>query len=303
MYGNGRRPSKHFKRMLFVGLELVALLWCNTSSTFAADPSQKDAEGVTAARQRLQQELVKCVQRANNFEAREDFAHAVEERQASLDLLLRLYGPDYWFVANTRIALEDDKQRSRMTAQQRKELHDCIQLKAEVDRLARDRQLSDAATAAQQLIERYRVMVGEHHSDYANSLNTLASIYCAQGDYARAERFYRQALETKKLLFGEQNPYFADCLDNFAQMYCLMGDYPRAEPFYLKALTIRKSTLGEGNPVYVANLNGLGAAYKEMGDHEKAEEAYLQAVQIQISLVGKNHPDVAIGRNRSQVGV
>ncbi len=49
-------------------------------------------------------------------------------------------------------------------------------------------------------------MLGENHPNYAHSLNNLASIYEATGDYAKAEPLYRQALEIKSGCWARTTP-------------------------------------------------------------------------------------------------
>ena len=70
------------------------------------------------------------------------------------------------------------------------------------------------------------------------SLNNLACLYQAQGDYPRAEPLYRQALEIRKKVLGENHPDYAISLNNLARLYRAQGDYPRAEPLCRQAVTI-----------------------------------------------------------------
>ncbi len=62
-----------------------------------------------------------------------------------------------------------------------------------------------------------KAALGENHPDYAQSLNNLASLYEAMGDYAKAEPLYRQALEIRKRALGENHPDFAESLSNLAR--------------------------------------------------------------------------------------
>ena len=49
-------------------------------------------------------------------------------------------------------------------------------------------------------------LLGEDHPDFAKSLNNLAGLYQAMGDFARAEPLYRQALEIRRKALGEDHP-------------------------------------------------------------------------------------------------
>ena len=58
--------------------------------------------------------------------------------------------------------------------------------------------------------------MGEKHPDYANSLNNLAWLYAAQGNYAKAEPLYIEALAIHKQVLGEKHPDYANSLNNLA---------------------------------------------------------------------------------------
>jgi CHAT domain-containing protein len=79
--------------------------------------------------------------------------------------------------------------------------------------------------------------VGTGHPDYAVSLNNLAGVYQAMGDYARAEPLYREALAIYKAV-GTGHPNYAVSLNSLAGVYQAMGDYARAEPLIIEALEI-----------------------------------------------------------------
>jgi CHAT domain-containing protein len=114
--------------------------------------------------------------------------------------------------------------------------------------------------------------LGERHPDYALSLNNLALLYRAMGDYARAEALHRQALEIQKQALGERHPLYATSLHNLAALYQAMGDYARAEPLYRQALEIQKQALGERHPSYATSLNNLALLYYVTGDRVRARQ-------------------------------
>ena len=79
--------------------------------------------------------------------------------------------------------------------------------------------------------------LGENHPSYAGSLNNLAALYQAQGDYARAEPLYRQVSEIRKKALGENHPDL--CHEASTIWPCCthdQGDYARAEPLYRQAV-------------------------------------------------------------------
>ncbi len=46
-------------------------------------------------------------------------------------------------------------------------------------------------------------MLGQEHPDTATSLNNLAELYKAMGDYAKAEPLYRRALAIREKALGQ----------------------------------------------------------------------------------------------------
>ena len=123
-----------------------------------------------------------------------------------------------------------------------------------------------------------RKVLGENHPDYGDSLNDLAALYHAQGDYARAEPLFRQASEIWKKVLGENNPDYATSLNNLAELYRAQGDYARAEPLCRRALEIRKKVLGENHPDYGSSLNALAHLYHDQGDYPRAEPLCAQGI-------------------------
>ena len=61
-------------------------------------------------------------------------------------------------------------------------------------------------------------MLGERHPDYAKSLNNLAMLLEAQGDYAGARPLYEKALAIRKEVLGERHPDYAKSLNNLAML-------------------------------------------------------------------------------------
>ncbi|MDM8546576.1 tetratricopeptide repeat protein [Candidatus Venteria ishoeyi] len=157
-----------------------------------------------------------------------------------------------------------------------------------------------AITAGKQALKIRQQVLGEH-PDTATSLNNLALLYKAMGDYARAEPLYKQALQIKKITLAENHPSTATSLNNLALLYKTMGDYARAESLYKQALQIDKTALGENHPDYATNLNNLALLYKTMGDYARAAPFYKQALQIKKTALGENHPRYATSLNNLAV--
>jgi tetratricopeptide (TPR) repeat protein len=75
------------------------------------------------------------------------------------------------------------------------------------------------------------------------TLNNLAELYDAKGNYARAEPLYQRALAIYKQTFGPEHPDVAMTLNNLAELYREQGDYARAKALYQRALASDKKDL------------------------------------------------------------
>ncbi len=82
------------------------------------------------------------------------------------------------------------------------------------------------------------------HPDVATSLNNLAELYRAQGQYANAQPLYQRALAIREKALGPEHPDVAQSLNNLALLYYAQGQYANAEPLFNRALAIWEKALG-----------------------------------------------------------
>ena len=129
--------------------------------------------------------------------------------------------------------------------------------------------------------------LGEGHPDYAVSLNNLADLYRAKGDYAAAEPLYRQAMEIRRAALGEGHPDYAASLNNLALLYQAMGDYAAAEPLFRQAMEIYRAVLGEGHPHYATSLNNLARLSVATGHERDALTLMQKAAAIDDRMIGQ----------------
>jgi CHAT domain-containing protein/uncharacterized protein HemY len=145
----------------------------------------------------------------------------------------------------------------------------------------------------QEAINLRKVILGEKHLDYAQSLNNLANLYLVRGNFAQAEPLYKASLKIRKEVLGEKHLEYANTLDNLAILYKNMGNYAKAEPLYKENLKIRKAILGEKNLDYAIALNNAGVLYFDMGNYIQAEALYKESIKIYKETVGNKHPAYA----------
>ncbi len=67
-------------------------------------------------------------------------------------------------------------------------------------------------------------MLGPEHPDTATSLNNLAGLLQAQGDFAGARPLYERALAIREKVLGPEHPDTASSLNNLAIRLQAQGD-------------------------------------------------------------------------------
>ena len=135
--------------------------------------------------------------------------------------------------------------------------------------------------------------LGSDHPDTAGSLNNLASLYEAQGHYAKAEPFFRRSLEIREKTLGPDHPDTARSLNNLAGLYWKQGHYAKAEPLFRRSLEIHEKALGPDHPDTAGSLNNLASLYEAQGHYAKSEPLYRRSLEIYEKALGPDHPDTA----------
>ncbi|HMG73972.1 MAG TPA: CHAT domain-containing protein, partial [Pyrinomonadaceae bacterium] len=143
--------------------------------------------------------------------------------------------------------------------------------------------------------------LGPEHPDVAQSLNNLAELYRAQGDYGRATPLCQRSLAILEKALGPQHPSVATVLNNLALLYRAQGDYGRAAPLFQRSLAIREKALGPEHPNVAQSLNNLALLYKDQGDYGRAAPLYQRSLAILAKALGPEHPDVAQSLNNLAV--
>ncbi len=167
---------------------------------------------------------------AGMYLEREDFAAATRSRQEALEILRKRNAEAHWKVIDARLALEDVNRLAKMTSDRRQKLAEADRLNRDVMALIQAGKDGEAMSSARRALALRREVLGERHSDYAASLNSLADLLWSQGDYAAARPLYVQALAIRKDVLGEKHPDYATSLNNLAVLLHWQGDYGGAGP-------------------------------------------------------------------------
>jgi CHAT domain-containing protein len=229
-----------------------------------------------------------------------DRQHWPQARTAAAETLAireKVHGPDDWRTGDARIFLADIELWSKLTEEDREALRQAEKANAWVVSLYRSGKFTEGIALARQTAETQERLLGPDHPDTSTSLNDLAHLYQAQGNYAAAEPLYLRALAIREKALGPENPHTAKSLNNLAGLYESQGNYAAAEPLYLRALKIREIALGPENPETAASLNDLASLFRAQSNYAAAEPLYLRALAIHEKALGPDHRDTATSLN------
>ena len=164
----------------------------------------------------------------------------------------------------------------------------------EADALYRKGDHERAMELGRKALEVAEKNAGPDHPDTAVSLNLLALLFQAQGQYAEAEPLYKRALAIYEKSLGPDDLNVATCLANFGSFYSVQDRYAEAEPLYKRALAIHEKAHGPDHPDLATCLDDLASLYDAMGKYSEAESLCKRAVAIREKALGPDHPDVAM---------
>ncbi len=94
-----------------------------------------------------------------------------------------------------------------------------VQLSQRIRQLYEQGQYEQALEMAIELREQIRQHLGEEDPSFASSVNSMAVLYEAIGNYAYASSLYRQALQLRRTFLGKEHPSVAITLDNLGGLY------------------------------------------------------------------------------------
>ncbi len=83
--------------------------------------------------------------------------------------------------------------------------------------------------------------LGPNHPNAAISLNNLAALYRARGEYAKAEPLYLRALEILEKALGPNHPNVATALENYALLLAATNRADEAAKLRTRAAAIREN--------------------------------------------------------------
>src|SRR5438445_9265383 len=110
------------------------------------------------------------------------------------------------------------------------ELAEARRLNQEAATLYSSGKLVEAIPLVQRALAIQEKALGPEHPDVAASLDGLAGLDRAQGNYREAERLYRRELAIREKALGPEHPAVARSLNDLAELYRAQGTCAEGEP-------------------------------------------------------------------------
>jgi CHAT domain-containing protein/tetratricopeptide (TPR) repeat protein len=133
-------------------------------------------------------------------------------------------------------------------------------------------------------------------SRYLTVLGNLASLYRTDGEYDKAELYYKRILE----LAGQSNDAARTerigALNGLGDLYRLLGDFDNAESRLQQALTL-SSVAKERVAFQAETLNNLATLYQQTCRYPQAEEAQKTSLKLLVARYGPEHEKTLTARH------
>jgi CHAT domain-containing protein/tetratricopeptide (TPR) repeat protein len=225
--------------------------------------------------------LLEQKQALGQFEQARDLAEEL------LRIRLALYGDGDWRTADARFALARVKMMLSRSEDDRARLAEAQRKHTQAAWLYRQGRYDAAIPLVEEATRLFKEVLGADHQDYADSLNNVAELYAAKGDFVRALSLNQEVLSILEYSVGKEHPRYAFSLRNRANHYKELGEYDQALPLNVESRAIYLQTEGNETPGYADSVNGLAVLYHLMWNFDQAIPLYQEALKIYGTVLGK----------------
>jgi tetratricopeptide (TPR) repeat protein len=124
----------------------------------------------------------------------------------------------------------------------------------------------------------------------ARANTIMGTVHRERGDYAKAEKFLKQALEINRRALGPAHSEVAGAENNLAVLYKYMGHFAKGLKLYRSALAKYEAEFGEDALPLSTVYHNIGGILHASGRYEEAEAPGRRAWEISRKHLGPNHP-------------
>jgi len=115
----------------------------------------------------------------------------------------------------------------------------------------------------------------------SKTLRSMARVYMAYGEYAKAQPLAEKALALAKIK-GASDSELAICFIDLATLYTYQGKLVDAEEMCQSGLQLQKKILCKNHPYLAYTLSALSLIYREQGKYYQAKSALDEAIAIML---------------------
>lgn len=129
-------------------------------------------------------------------------------------------------------------------------------------------------------------------AQHGRTLYEVANTRRAEGQYADAESYYKQALQLQRRLFPGPNSDSSATLTHLGTLYYDTLRWKEAVPLQREALDMAIAADGRESEQTADCMNNLALTLQSLGQFPEAERMFREMVQIQARVMPPMHPDV-----------
>jgi CHAT domain-containing protein/Tfp pilus assembly protein PilF len=141
-----------------------------------------------------------------------------------------------------------------------------------------------------------RNALGPGDAGLATSLDNLAHVFRAVGQYDESRRYFEEGLRLREASLGPDHVDVAHSLNQLGWVLYNIGEFSRAKAMGQRSVEIRERVLGV-DPDVASSMNNLAIYLKTLGDYSGARLLYEKALSIYESTLGPEHGQVASSLN------
>ncbi len=154
------------------------------------------------------------------------------------------------------------------------------------------RRLPEARSLAEEAVAVRSRVLDPKDPVLAETMETLGSIYSAQGDYEMSAATFQKARAIYESQLDPKNPpaEYGTLLVNIAGNDQRLGKYRKAEADFDKALDVLRKNPGVNHPIYATSLMGPAYLELDLGNYAASEKFFNEAEGLLKKELGDQHP-------------
>jgi putative methionine-R-sulfoxide reductase with GAF domain len=147
------------------------------------------------------------------------------------------------------------------------------------------------------ILTRYRRVLGEDHPETLRSAHNLAVGLRALGEHEQARQLHEDTLTRRRRVLGEDHPDTLRSANNLANNLSALGEHEQARQLHEDTLTRRRRVLGEDHPDTLRSANNLANNLSALGEHEQARQLHEDTLTRRRRVLGDDHPHSLLSAN------